>query len=574
MESFSLKEVFDKIFEETSGFEAYGLAKRISVLHRIQISNGLWNASKILAEEIEEKTEGILNVEVISISSSEAPDWLPIPPGWEINDAWAEVNNEKLTLNEHPTLAVAHSPPSNGVLEAEAVHIKRWWESDEYKNAKGKIVVTDGDRLIAYKFASEAGAIAIAFYRKGIPETAVPYVGLFLGYKELSKAQLPAVSLPYRVVRDIEGKKVRIYIDSELRPDPEIPIVCARFGERRDRGPLISSHLCHPAPGANDNASGSAANLESVLTLSRIIEKSKLKVPERTLRFLWIPEYTGSILAMEKVLKGKVTEAINLDMVGVEPEGNEGPLHLYLSSLSAPGNIEKISFLAFSRITNLSGLTNHTIEPYSGGSDHDIFIAYGSPGVTLIQWPDTKYHTDEDDINRISKRMLKTSSAIALSTVYLLATETNISLATSDFREWFLKGIFIKRLSEGDEIGARLVGSIVAKHYELKTFSNEPRISETLNDIKPRRKVPVIFGGRQVARRSFDKALELSKLFRQIKGLDLFSIYLMEPTFLANGERSLIDIYKLLRGIYGSRVSARLLNSIVNIFCDVNMMAC
>lgn len=572
--TFSLKDIFDQIYKEVSGFEAYNFVKMISSFHRIQISDGLWNVSKAIAEEIEKRSDGIPDVEVKSIPVSEAPEWLPTPPGWNINEGWVEVENERLTLREHPTLAVAHSPSTEGILEAEAVIINKWWEPQEYEKTKGKVVVTDGDRTIVYKFASEAGAVAVAFYRKGTPETAVPYIGLFLSYKDLSKSRLPAISLPYRIVKEIKGKKIKIYIDSELKPNPEIPIVCARFGERRNLGPLISSHICHPAPGANDNASGSAANLECALSLSRIIRKNLLKIPEKTIRFLWIPEYTGTIVAIEKFLKGKVSQVINLDMVGVEPGGNEGPLHLYLSSLSAPGDVEKISFLTLLRITELSNLSGYTVEPYSGGSDHDIFIAYGSPGVTLIQWPDTRYHTDEDDVNRISKRMLKATASTALSTAYILASEIEIPLALNDFREWFLKKIYIKRLSEDDNIGAKLVGSFIAKHYGLKTFSDEPKLSELPEDIRPKRKVPVIFGSRQVAQRSFEKALKLSKTLREIKGLDVFTIYLMEPSFLADGERSLINIYKLLRGMYGARASARLLTSIIKIFCDVNLMAC
>ncbi len=572
MASLTFTDVIDRIIQEVSGFEAYNFLKGITSLHRIQISKGLERACEVVKDKILEEASDVVEVEYFQIPASEAPHYLPIPPYWNVEDAMVEIDNERLLLQDHPTLAVAHSPP--GEVEGEAVLIKNWWEPEEYKKAKGKIVVTSGNTGIVYKLAEEAGAVAVAFYKEGVPESAVPYFGLFLSYKELARASIPAVSLPNRLVRNINGKKIRIYLRSEAKPDPKIPVLCARVGERKNRGPLIVSHICHPAPGANDNASGTVSNLEALLALSRLLRRSKLRYPKETIRFLWIPEYTGTVMAIEKILSGKVDEVVNLDMVGVEPLDPEGPYHLYLSSLNAPGNVELISYLSLIKVAESLNLTNYKVEPYSGGSDHDIFVAYGSPGVMLIQWPDTRYHTDEDDVNRISKRMLKLSASIALSTVYILASGLEIPLKLNEFREWFLKSLYIFHLSKGDITAARLVGSSVARHYGVKEFAEEPRISEEIPDIKPKRRVPVIFGTRQIMDISFDKALEYSKLVKDVKNLDVYSTYLMEPVFLSDGERNIREIYKILRGVYGSKVSGKKLSSILMIFCNVGLVDC
>ena len=49
---------------------------------------------------------------------------------------------------------------------------------------------------------------------------------------------------------------------------------------------LFIAHICHPSPGANDNASGSALILEVARTWCRLIAEGKLPRPARTIR-LW-----------------------------------------------------------------------------------------------------------------------------------------------------------------------------------------------------------------------------------------------------------------------------------------------
>jgi aminopeptidase YwaD len=545
-----LNEIADAILDEVSGLEAYNYLKIITSFHRVQISDGLIEACKTVTDLIKEHSE-IANVKLYFVSSEEVPSWLQVPPFWTIKDAWVEVGDDRISLREHPTLVTVHSPPTEGIVKGKVKIIRRWWDPKEYKDAKDKIIITNGNRAIAYKLAQESNALAVAFYRENAPETAVPYTSLFLDYDIIVKNPIPAISLPYKLVKSIEGKEVKIYVESELKPNPQIPFVCARLGEEKKSGPLIVSHICHPAPGANDNASGSASNLEALLALTRLIKKSKLREPDTTIRFLWVPEYTGSIAALETILKGKVTQVINLDMVGVEPGGEEGPLHLYLSSSSALGDVDLISYLFLIKITEKLGVHDYEVEPYSAGSDHDVFIAYGIPGVMLIQWPDTRYHTDEDDVNRISKRMLKLAASVALSSAYILSARDRIISRdeVKRFRRWFLEKLRLKRLSEGDLLGASLIGSLVSKHYGLEELDKRPSLDVKLPKNKPRRKVPIVLGARQFIKKDFERAIELSKILES-GDLDAYTLYLMEPFFLMNGERNLDEIYGIIRGLY------------------------
>lgn len=71
------------------------------------------------------------------------------------------------------------------------------------------------------------------------------------------------------------------------------------------------THLCHPKPSANDNASGPAMLIE----LIRYFAENK---PELSLRFLFTVEYWGTVAYFSKFLKLRkdCIAGISLDMVG------------------------------------------------------------------------------------------------------------------------------------------------------------------------------------------------------------------------------------------------------------------
>ena len=64
-------------------------------------------------------------------------------------------------------------------------------------------------------------------------------------------------------------------------------------GRNPDQEVLVLGHTSEQ--GAQDNATGVAAMLEAVNTLSRLIESGKLSRPERTIRILLMPELYGSL---------------------------------------------------------------------------------------------------------------------------------------------------------------------------------------------------------------------------------------------------------------------------------------
>ena len=81
---------------------------------------------------------------------------------------------------------------------------------------------------------------------------------------------------------------------------------------------IIVAHLCHPFPGANDNASGAAGLLELARALKHLIDKNKITPPKKTIRFLWVPEFNGTVPWMKyhEAKMKNVLGCLNLDMIG------------------------------------------------------------------------------------------------------------------------------------------------------------------------------------------------------------------------------------------------------------------
>src|SRR5204863_5090828 len=96
-------------------------------------------------------------------------------------------------------------------------------------------------------------------------------------------------------LRGGETIRLRGEVDAGREPSAYLIPTAIILGRRRDQEVVFSCHLDHPNPGANDNASGCAGELEVARTLSHLIRSGALPQPERTIRFLWPAEMEGTI---------------------------------------------------------------------------------------------------------------------------------------------------------------------------------------------------------------------------------------------------------------------------------------
>ncbi|MCZ8537759.1 M28 family peptidase [Paenisporosarcina quisquiliarum] len=169
---------------------------------------------------------------------------------------------------------------------------------------------------------------------------------------------------------------------------------------------VISAHhdSVAGAPGANDDASGTAMTLE----LARVMKA----IPTHTeIRFITFGAeelgLLGSTHYVEQLSKGEISRIVanfNLDMVGSKDAGD-----LILQTVDNKPNL--VTELAQEASTDLNGEPT----PYNQGenSDHVPFAKAGIPAALFIHNPaEPWYHKPEDSIDKISKEKLQDVSEI------------------------------------------------------------------------------------------------------------------------------------------------------------------
>jgi hypothetical protein len=159
-------------------------------------------------------------------------------------------------------------------------------------------------------------------------------------------------------------------------------------------------------PGANDNSTGVATVLEIARTLAKLTRGGRLPKPRRTIRFLWVPEISGSRAFMSKhpELEDRLLAVLNFDMTGPDLEKTDTYLRMKMSPDSAPHYINDLiaNLLQFVDQTDIrtqqgnNAPFNYRLVPYIAASDHAVFLTAGIPAMQFNHWADNFYHSSED----------------------------------------------------------------------------------------------------------------------------------------------------------------------------------
>jgi len=288
------------------------------------------------------------------------------------------------------------------------------------ENLSGKIaLIKRGEISFAEKVlnAAEKGALGVIVFNN-VAGTINGTLG------EANDKYVPAVSLT-----KAEGDALADKLANGEKLNATLKIEGARTGEstshnviatkkptnkKKDTNNIIviSSHhdSVAGAPGANDNASGTATTLE----LARVFKN----VPTDTeIRFITFgAEELGLIGSNYYVNNLSDDEAdrtianFNLDMVGSKDAGE-------LVMLTLDGKPNLVTELAQGSSTRLNGEAT----PYDQGgrSDHVPFAEAGIPAALFIHSPtEPWYHTPEGSIDKISKEKLQNVAEIVAAAAY------------------------------------------------------------------------------------------------------------------------------------------------------------
>jgi aminopeptidase YwaD len=450
-----------------SGQRAHDDVAAIIRHHRIQASPGYRDAANYILSQL--KAAGLQAKIETYPASYQAKFWTSASfQEWECTTATlhllepageaaklADYNDLKLSL-------IQRSASFSG--EAEVVILEDGLTDAEYEglDIAGKIVLTKGAVSRVHQLAiAQHGAIGIIF--DGLSETPpvreamdLPDVHQYTSFwwsgrpeeKQcfgfvLSPRQGTKLRRQIRLqAADDDTPPVKVRAEVEARfYDGEIEVVTATIPGQSQEKVFIVSHLCHPQPSANDNATGAAANLETARTLQRLINEGALPSPARNITFLWMPEMTGSYayLARHEDDIPNLIAGLNLDMVGAD-QNQTGSVLLLIrppeaSASFAPDLLGRLRELIYDDVVSFDSAGNYSLHRYAttdftGGSDHYIFSdpTVGVPMPMLNQWPDKFYHTSADTLDKVDPDSLARVGAIAAAYAYFIASAGQIEV--------------------------------------------------------------------------------------------------------------------------------------------------
>jgi hypothetical protein len=451
--------ISDKLLSTISGPAAKRMVAEISRYHRIQASPDYRQAAEMVHETL---LAWGLEAELLSYPAKEGTRFW----GARMFQEWSAVAGQLRLVapqsaaqiladfREMRLSLIPRSAPFEG--EAELVAPPRKGEEPEDYDGldvAGKVVLTSGQVMRVHQLAvEERGAVGLIFDGMRNLEPVSPEGALSdaLQYTSFWWWNTPRKGFGFaltprrgrwlrRIVADAQNEEpVRVHarVVSRLY-DGAIENVTATIPGQSEDEILLVSHLCHPTPCANDNASGAAATMEVAHALHSLIESGELPRPQRTLRFLWMPEMTGTYAYLatrrEQATHSRMIAGLNLDMVG-EDQDQCGSVMLIDSPPQSSASfavdlLERIREELLCTGTSFSQrgrfpLFRYATVPFSGGSDHFIFAdpSVGVPMPMLIQWPDRFYHTTADTLEKVSPETLEHSCVLAGTFVYWLAT--------------------------------------------------------------------------------------------------------------------------------------------------------
>jgi aminopeptidase YwaD len=444
--------VIDYFIGEASGERAYNHIVELSEYNRLrseaEISGTLMEAQYVV-DKLKEYGLSEIAVERFGKASS----WRGMTGTlWEISPG----NDKIADMADIPFLLASGS--RNADVEAELVYISDAYNGELDKlDLTGKIVLTSARMGGILNMILQKGAIGIVSYYSPRPyenPVMMPEGGF---YSRSGQTQIFGFNLPPRdgiILRDrlLKGIKIKVHAVVKMRTDDvdiQVP-TCVIPGRNPALGEIIiSAHLFegYGVQGANDNISGSATILETARIIAKLIADGKIERPERNIRFIWVPEFSGTIpwvLAHKDIMKRALCN-FNLDMVGLSLSKYKSSFILHRTSYGNAhfindvlenyyryvGETNQINSVVsgtrfFKRIVAPAGTDDpfyYQIESTSGGSDHEVFNDWGVqvPGVLMITWPDPFYHTSQDRVDKCDPTQLKRVAFITAVSAYTIA---------------------------------------------------------------------------------------------------------------------------------------------------------
>jgi hypothetical protein len=497
----TFEELLSLLSETVSGMRAREAVERIASYHRVQASPGYDDALDFVRRTLESlKIETAVHDFRADGRSRSYEGWVS-PPAWKVSSGTLrQLKPKPRTLGTYadcPQLVIVHSP--GGSVEAELVHVGAGTRDADYEGlaVSGRFVLASGRASEVVKKAAARGAVGLVVYpdseRASASHDLVQYASFFPKSEEI-RDLVPSFSVSRRtadeLLKQLSKGEVQLHgeVDSTFIEGGHLRVLEAWIpGADQDGGEvLLVSHLCHPRPSANDNASGSAVLLE----LARVFREIRARIPLRTgIRLLWVPEFYGTIpwaSANVHALR-RVHFVLNLDMVGQSPEIVGTPLDIFRVPNATPHYLNACVGPVASAVAALGGVVpgasqrvlHWRMNVPSGGSDHLVFGASPHELPALMLGHDDPYwHTSLDTVEKVDATRLKHVAMVAAA----LASVPSMIDEASHIPEWLLS-YSVERLTVAFRLAKGLDPASAHRLVALARDIEEERI-ESLADLE------------------------------------------------------------------------------------------
>jgi aminopeptidase YwaD len=447
----------EAIGAELSGAAALRTVRTLSQHHRMRGSDGYRAAAEAIRDRLVQY--GLAGVEILSLPADGRIFYgtQRSRPGWNARFAELWEGRERVASWADQPISLAQDSVS-GRAEADLIDVGAGTAESDYqgKEVRGRLVLTSSQpgaiQELAVGTHGAAGIVSWAQNQRtawwGEDQSLVRWGHLdtFADHPAFAFMVSPARAHGWQD-RLRRGEAVHLRAEVDAGPAPSAYLIPTAIIPGRDRAHEIvfSCHLDHPSPGANDNASGCAGELEIARTLHRLVASGGLPRPERTIRFLWPAEMEGTIalLNARPEFARRALATIHLDMIGGNTEITKSILRVHGSPPSLPSFVSDIGF-AFARYVNAQSMAYADtgaaemplVDPegdrralqaevggFNEGSDHQVW-AEGSwrvPVIYIADWPDRYIHTQRDLPDNLDPTKMRRAMFIAAASAWYLA---------------------------------------------------------------------------------------------------------------------------------------------------------
>ncbi|MCR4403333.1 MAG: DUF4910 domain-containing protein [Firmicutes bacterium] len=443
---------------EICGGRALVCASEIARFHRARGSSDFARAARYIRDKLVDWGIDQAVIEKYPIDGKRTyGTWTPAPAWEPVRATLSIVHPESRPVCDFDVEPMclafgSTSTPTEGIV-SEVVDIGDGKCDDVYATScvAGKLVLTSGSARAAFADAvRKRGAIgvltdhmahedpSIGRTRCDLPD-AVNYASLPVGHEDMGRMVF-GFSLSHRQAEGLRSLlkqgpvRVKAVVEARLFPG-EMHVVTGLIpGSDSEGGEvLIIAHLCHPKPGANDNASGCGLAMEIARALADAIAAGRLPRPRLGVRLMFVPEMYGTMAYLERHpgWAKRVRAGVNLDMVG-ESRDTMSVANLVSTPWSLPSPVNDVAAFYMKAVavrgrpyegSEASESWHYNIAGFSGGSDHYILTdsSFKVPCVYIGHWPDRFYHSSRDTIEHLDAQELLRVGLVAGSTALTLA---------------------------------------------------------------------------------------------------------------------------------------------------------